>query len=156
MTDVTTIEDAWETYVWSHATMAAITLKVFKYEIATLSEKEVQNLLYMQEVNCFEVVTTREVGSQEIGNATSAHITYPVQVRYTRQADPDGDNYRAVLAAIASLQGVVNTSLGSSWQNTVDYYLHQEGPLEVQSEVIANVPCYRGVYRFFGHKFTTI
>lgn len=156
MTTLTDIESAWDTLVWADSSVASITDKVFKYEVLEVSEKEVSRIYYEKEVNFFEFVIIREVDTREIGSSDSAYVNYQCTVRYTRAADTNGNNYRAVRDAFSTIQSVVQTALTGSWNGTIDYYENQEGPAEIELITFADTRCFRGTYQFTARKFESI
>lgn len=156
MSDVTDIEDAFEDYVFKNSTVAGISPVLFKYEVRDVSEKESGALLHNQEVNFWELVVSRDVGAKSIGSVSQAQLMYPVEIRYSKQIDTEGETFRAVRDAFVSLTSTVESVIGQQWNSTVDYFNHQEGPPDIEQAPIAGIDCFRGVYRFFGFKFSSI
>jgi hypothetical protein len=146
---ITTIRAAWESAIWQHATVKQITDKILKYEHTEESASEQDKLFFNQRLNFIEVVTSRAVVAAQIGTR-AYRCTYPVEVRYTLEKDLDGDNFAAVGDTINTLIGLVESQLGFSWSGTVDNYTHQEEPFAITQEVVAGVPAWRCVYRFYG------
>lgn len=156
MSTVTDIESAFADYVFANASIAEISPNLFKFEIRDVSEIESSRLYYKQELNYWEMVVSQVIGPKIIGSVSQANLQFPVEIRYTRYADPSGDNYRAVRDAFITLANVVESAIGQQWNSTVDYFAHQDGPAEIALEEVAATPCIRGVYRFNGFKFSSI
>lgn len=147
---------AWLNTLFPHADVAAFTDKVFGYEITEVSESEIEDLYFEQEVNFFECLVSREVESRIMGGGTGAQVKFTVEVRYTVQKDTAGEAHQAITDALETVTAVAESTLGSTWQSTVDFFHHQEGPPEIAAVDIAGTPCWRGSYKFFGTQQTSL
>lgn len=156
MSTVEDVETAWTSNVWLSNTIQRITDKVYAYDITQLPEIDVARFSYEQQINFFEWVVSRTVGDGQIGAVNGRRTLFIVEVRYTRQKDQDGTNQRAIRDTFDTLISLVYSALGDSWNSTVDLYRHQEGPVAIESAVLADIPVWRGTYTFEGETFNTI
>ena len=136
--------------VFANTTIQGITRNAYPYIVEEISESEITNMSEAQAIDYFEYLVTREVVSREVGAGSTVNMRHTVEVRYTLQTDTAGETYEAVRDAFDSLLSVVESELGATWDGNVDFYTHQEGPPEIQAVTVANTPCYRGSYKFFG------
>jgi hypothetical protein len=145
---ISTIETAWIDKIWQNLTILNITDKIHNFEITDTSQFELDQLSFNQELNYFEWVVTRAIQYQPIGAENEAVCKIMVEIRYTRQKDTTGENWRSVRDVFSDLITLVHSELGSSWDSTVDFYTHQQDPADITTDLINDVPCWRGTYRF--------
>lgn len=142
------VQTAWEDAIWENATILAITDKIYGFDITTISEAETQRLSYQGEINYFQYLIRRS--SQYTGTASQAEYRFTVDVTYTLVHDVGGENWKAVRDAFETLIGLVRSSLGATWTQTVDFWREQEGPPEIVQIDFDGDPAWRGSYRFTG------
>jgi hypothetical protein len=155
------IRTAWNTKVWQHATIQAITTKIYAFEISDDSETEAALLSFAQRIRFIEYVCSRSIASQEMGGSSRGNCNFPVEVRYTlekvKPGDPfDGAGFNAVIDFFTTLIALVQSELAPSWNSTVDYFEFQDGAPEVTTQEVAGIECWRGVYRFNGVQNTSL
>jgi hypothetical protein len=113
------IEAAWNTKVFQHASIAAITTKVLFREYTEDSETEIGQLYFGQEINFFECLVSQV---EEFGMLREIQSRAVVEVRYYRQKDTDGTNWTATRDAMELVIAKVRSELTTSWNNTIDFY----------------------------------
>lgn len=156
MSTIDQVEAQWDALVWAHATIQAITTKILKYEHTDASETEVEDLYYGEIVNFFECIITRSYGARKIGSSQRAENIYLVEIRYTKEKDTEGESYRDVIRAIETINTLVETQLGLTWNNTVDYFNRQDSSPTITESKVAGRQCWQAVYRIEGRKFAAI
>ena len=149
MTTIAQIKSAWSAAIWTNATITAMTDKIYAYDITTDSTKEFAKLRYQQQINAF----TYEVFlAEQMRIMGQIKQQFDVKVTYYLQADVAGANHALVLSRFETLNGLVRSSLGSSWTSTVDYHQFQEAPVELSQTVLEGFPVWKGIYIYTGFK----
>jgi hypothetical protein len=156
-----TVSAAWDSAIFQHEDILAITEAIFPYEVTITSEAEIAAVSFEQKINFVEYTVSRAIGAQELGAPGSAQCTFDVDIRYTLQKllegeAIDGSAYDQVGDFFDTLISLVYSELGVTWSGTVDFYNHQEGPPQISDDTIAGVSCWRGVYKLTGTQFTTL
>lgn len=149
MTTSAQVRAAWDSRIWQHATAQAITDRIFDFDLNLASTKEVARLRKDQEFNFFLYLVSRAERIRPMGQTEQ---TFNVDVSYYLEVDTEGDNFSAVVDTIETISGLVASQLTTSWNNTVDFYSLQSGPIEVTRETISGVPVWAAKYRFIGFK----
>jgi len=122
------IVSAWNTAVFQHATIQAITTKTYQFDVsATIrSTPEFELFFYNQQVNFFQQTVTRLSKNDEIRGtgASASRYEYDVEVSYFLERDisQTDDNYNTAINRIEILDNLVRAQLGSTWSSTVDYW----------------------------------
>ena len=122
------IRSAWNTGVWTNATVTALTTKIYAYDlIASLKSKPEATLMYYnQAINFFTYLVTRSRITQEVRGASTnvSRYEYEVAVFYHLQKDltDSAQNYNNVIDRLETVDGIVLSGLGATWSNTVNYY----------------------------------
>lgn len=156
MTTIDQVEAQWDALVWANASILAITDKILKYEHTETSESEIENLCYSEQINFFEYIITRSYGQRRIGSSQRAENIFLVEIRYTKEKDTEGESYRNVIRAFETINTLVETQLGLTWGNTVDYFSRQESSPTISDSRVGSRSCWQAVYRLEGRKFATI
>lgn len=158
MTTVSDIETAWNTAIWGHATITALTPRIFNREIPDLSEEDVRDVSYQQEINFFEWLVKKSVRYPLVSRGVGEDQAFLVEIRYTREKDPHtdrtGTNYNSVRDAYETLLSLVKSELGNSWDSTVDFYTTQQEAIVINERVVGGVEVWSSVFRFQGFKRT--
>lgn len=152
------VRTAWSTYVLQHASAQAFTTQMHLFEINDQSEHALELIRYNTEINFVQCLIARAQRSGETSRpaGTSVQYDYTVEVRYTREAEPSGANWTAVIDFFDTLQSLVLTQLGNSWQNTVDMYAPQEGVPSIEEIVFDNTKAWQGRYTWAATKYTSL
>ena len=151
MTTSASLETQWDTYVWSHEDIEEITEKVYFYAVTEDSEFELEKLFKDGELNFFQCLIARE-SLKEVTQRVRHKFTAEISYYRTKSEDPTGLNWTAVRDAFETLYDTVQSSLGESWNETVDYWEPQEGPPEIVEVQLGSEKVWRGSYRFFAYK----
>ena len=155
MSTVAAIENVWDTHVWDTATITAYSDIVFEHEISDNSSVDMADLELAGEINFFEFIVSRNHIPFEIGSATAVTYEYRVDIRYTREQDPERLNFQLVRDALIDIETLVHTALGSTWQTTVDFYTPQAEAASINEATVADKACWRGIYSFKATKYST-
>lgn len=118
MTTSSAVRTAWETAVWQHPDLIAITDKVYPYDVLQDSQFDVSALYYGGEVNFF----TYQVAREQAPSGTSRQFTQTISVlvSYTlMQTDVAGSTFNLVQDRLETVDDLVVTSLGPTWGGTV-------------------------------------
>lgn len=143
------IRSAWSSLIFGDSSITALTDKIYDFEILELSTKETARLRFEQEVNFFLYLVSR---AQKIRMMSQREQTFTVEVRRYLEADVAGVNYKKVIDDFEALDSLVITALTSTWNNSVDFYRTQDGPLEIRLTEIEGVSVWEGIYKYFGFK----
>lgn len=147
----TDIEAVWQSTIWEHPTVVAITPNCYQYDISVQSELDVALLCNEGEVNFFLAKTLRR--SEPILTQQTRY-TFQVEVSYyLQQADIAQNTYRTVRDRLETLDDLVRTSLGKTWGSTVDYW--QGGvPTAIREIEISERTCWTGAITYTAFKTT--
>lgn len=146
MTTLAQIRSAWLANIWNHATIQAITTKIYNYDITLDSTFEYSKLRYNQEFNAFVYIVTKY---ERLGFGGTKYDEFEVEVRYYRKADVEGNNFNTVLETFETLFGLVRTQLSHTWGGTVGAYRTQESAPTLSQVTLEGVPVWLGTYKFF-------
>lgn len=149
MTTSAQIRSAWETAIWEHATVIAMTDRIYDYDLTFLSTKETARLRYEQEINFFQCLVSR---GQELRISSQIRQLFTVSIIYARESNVDGSNYHAVIDNMETVDGLIQSQLGTTWSGTVDYYQLQNGPPTIQERLIDSKPVWVSEYKYLGFK----
>lgn len=159
MSTAAQVRAAWLDNIWNHATVQAYTTKIYDYDITARSQKEAAKFYHNTSINFFSYITTRGHEVKEMGGSSLsaiAHFNYQVEIRAYLQADTDGSNFSAVIDRLGTIDGLVVTQLGKTWDSTVDFYRPQQEPPTLNLIELDGRPVWLGVYRYFAQRRTTL
>lgn len=155
MTTSAQVRTAWNTRVWTNATVTAITDKIYSFDIAdsgALTGGQAELLRYQAQVNFFAYTVTRGRTSPQLtagGASGGLRYTFDVSVAYYLQKDQgqSDTNYNAVVDRLETIDGLVVSQLGKRWDSTVDFY-EQTGAQEPQLIQLDEKEVWRGVITY--------
>lgn len=143
------VRAAWLSKVMSHASILAITPKIYDHDLTEESTKEQSKLFHNTIVNAISYLVTSSLELRLRGNDTRNFV---VDVTYIKQYDVDGANWKAVSDFFSTIENLVRTELGGTWNSTVDYYQNQSAPPSISLGTIGGRRCWIGKYRFIATK----
>lgn len=146
MTTLAQIRAAWNTKIWTNATVTAITDKIYDYDVTTDSTFEQSKLRYNQEHNAFIYVCSKY---ERLGMMGTKYEEFEVDVRYYRKADVAGANHKIVLDTFETIIGLVRTELTHTWNSTVGAYRTQSSIPTISQILLEGLPVWLGNYKFF-------
>lgn len=149
MTTAAQIRSAWSTKIWTHATVTAITTKIYDFDLKIESTKEAGRLRFNQEINFFTYLVTSKERLRLMGQREQE---FAVEVSYYKRADVDGSNFNDIMNVLETITGLVRTELTSSWNSTVDYYRHQGEQPTIEQITIDGVAVWLGRFVYLGYK----
>jgi hypothetical protein len=149
MSTCAAVRAAWSSLVFAQTSITALTDKALDYDVVLASTKEVNDLRYELEINAFVYLVNKQVTRRMMGQITEE---FTVSVRYYRESDPKGENYNTVIDAQETVYDVVISTLGATWNNTVDYFLTQDSPINVSQQTIDGRAVWVSEYRYSGFK----
>lgn len=141
------IDSAWLSNVWQNATILGYTDKILQRPIGTDSERELQDIRFEQYINCIEALTTRQVAR---GTTNVTYYEFKVEVTYYRKKDPQGLNWSEVRDFFEDLYSTVNSSLGSTWGGTVDFWRAQTEPAQITEFTLDKEAVWKGNFSYTG------
>jgi hypothetical protein len=153
------IRAAWAAKVWAHSSIKALTTKIYNFDLESVAELSTAHkslMYYNQRINFFQYRVTK---ARQFGlSGGKVMYKYPVVIRYYREAtiDLDGSVFNAVEDAFETLFTAVQSQLGTSWNNTVDYYEIQVEPASVDATLLDDKLVWVGQYSFQGIKEATL
>jgi hypothetical protein len=152
MTASSTIESAWNSAIWQHATVQAITSKIITRPYSTLSEKEFQSLYLDKRINFIEALTTRSQRYNETANVLGRVTQYEfrILINYYKdyESDTSGAAYGAIRNFFETLFDLVVSELGNTWDSTVDFWKPQEDQLEITDLEIDKKRTWKGSFSY--------
>jgi hypothetical protein len=150
MSTASGVRTVWNTYVFAHSTVTALTTKIYNYdivELASRSQTHDAKLLYNQVYNFIQYRVTK---TRQFGLTNKAIYTFPVTIQYYKEADIDGTNFNAVEDAWETIHTRVYSGLGTTWQGQVDYYQIVQTAPEINLVTINDRACWRSQYQYLG------
>ena len=145
------IEAAWAEKIWSHGTILDITPRFYPYDVSAESEFDVEKLCDDGVVNFF-LAKTQRLAEPILTQQT--RYTFSVEVQYyLQQTDVAESTYQAVRDTLESLDDLVRSELGKTWDGTVDYTPGGR-PTPIRQVVISGRQCWTGSIVFTGIKTT--
>lgn len=127
MTTSAQIETAWKENIFDHATIQAITGNAYPYDITANLKSTKEALLMFEDaqINFFKytIQRTREQGELR-GAQSGSRFKYIVEVFYYREKDvsESDQHHNTVRDNLETLDGLVLSSLGKTWDSTVDHW----------------------------------
>ena len=145
------VRDAWFQKVWSDESVLEFTERIFLYDVTADSEFDVELLHHNQQINFITCIVQRAHESMMMGQVK---YQYRVQVLYhLQQTDVEGSTFNDVQDRIEIIDGLVISSLGSKWNNTVDYYTGSDARAS-ELITVSGKRCWRGGYTYLAFKTT--
>jgi hypothetical protein len=111
------ILSVWQNKIFDHPDIKAITERVLYHDASFDSHLEVSSIRYQQEINFFAFSVSR-APTTLIGGSYRA--VFEARTTYTILADPRGQNYIKAIDAIESLQEIVISEIGESWDGLIN------------------------------------
>ena len=164
MTTPAQVRAAWKAKVFDHATVQALTSKIYDFDLQSLAEVSSAHLAltkFETEINFIQYQVQKRRAwkqSSQSGGTKVQSEQFVVTVRYILDAkmDTSGTNYNALETNLDTICGLVNSSLGITWNGTVEYYEFQLEEATIIPELLNDVPVWVGEYQFLGHGQATI
>jgi len=139
MASTAVVQAAWLAKIASHADLIAYTENIYFYDILEQSQKQKEKYYYKQEINFITILVSRAV-RLEIANCET-HI-FEVIVNHYREHDRDGENQASIKACMETIERLVRTELGKTWDGTVDGYSLDETPSRLDPVIIDDKECW--------------
>ena len=149
MSTTAEVVTAWNDLIWEDTDILAITPNIFNFEFSALSTKEYARLRHEQQVNAFFYTVTRAERLRLMGQREQK---FTVAIEYYKAANVAGTNYPDIHEVFETLDTTIRAELSSNWNETVDFYRNQEGPVSITLIEIESRPIYRGNYSYIGFK----
>lgn len=140
------IRKAWSDQIWINGKVTNITQQIFDFDVTNDSQFEISKFYPdgSDEVNFFTYLVLRapEPGSDSIGVDKRKYL-HRVDVNYYLEADTRGLNFNKVIDRLITIESLVDSELGTRWDNTVDFFNLEtvNPPTEV---IIENKAVWRG------------
>jgi len=147
------VEAQWLDKVFKYDSIKTISPKAYPFEVTEESEKEVSRLYHAGEINFWMYLIAR---SHEFQVTNRLTYNFTVELSYYREMDPEGENWTAVRDNLETLFGVVRSSLGNTWQSTVDFWRPQAGIPNISLVKLGGKQVWRGVYIYTGFQEISI
>jgi hypothetical protein len=120
MSTIAQIRTAWEENVFESSTIKAITSALYPFDIPNLESAANSGLFYFEaEINFITYVVSRV---RTDGITGKIRYDFPVRIRAYRENEPSGANFKSVTDTLEALDTIVRSSLGNTWDSTVDFY----------------------------------
>lgn len=155
MTTSADIRTAWATFVWTAASITALTTNIYDYAAADLAaESETDNakLLENQVYNFFQYKIEKLWDYQLTGQVFNQ---FRVRVEYFKQASVTG-SFNAVEDAFETVHTAMRANLGDNWNSTIDGFTVQTEPANIMLVKLQGVPVWRGAFTYIGFKTSAL
>lgn len=149
MTTSAAVRSAWNSSVWQHATVQALTPKIYDYDVTLESTKELSKMLHNQVVNCFTYLVTRAQRLRVMGQVEQ---TLKVEITYFREYDTAGTAWKACVDAFETIDARVVAGLSGTWGGVVDYYQLQSDAPNISLQQIGGRSVWVAKYTYQGIK----
>lgn len=128
MTYSSEIVSAWETAIFKHATVQAITRKYFTYDILADIDSMTEFVSGMsgQQHKFFTLLVSRQLASGDLrgSNTTASRFTFAVDLAFYLEKDPadSSKNYNEAIRVIEVVDDLIRSELGKDWSATVNFW----------------------------------
>jgi hypothetical protein len=154
MTTSLQVRTAWSTKLLNHSAVEAFTTRAYTYDVSLDNEFDVSKLYHAPlsgapTVNFVLCLVTRQQEPLVIQNTR-----YTFQVRleyYLQQEDIGSSTYNTLIDRLETMDDLVRTQLGGTWDGTVDFYSGGT-PSDITVVQIDKRSCWRGAYLYSGIK----
>lgn len=148
------VEAAWQTEIWSHDSLTALTDKFHTFQVTLDSEFELSKLQYRGKVNFFEILTGRSQRWLQTASNLGRIVEYDyaVEINYYKAVDTSGDAHNVVRDAFETIFPLVVSELGDTWSSTVDLWRPDTAIPTIVSAEIREQKVWKGTYRYFAEK----
>lgn len=143
------VRAAWDSKIWTNATITALTTKIYDYDITTGSTKETAKFYHNQEINFITYLVNR---TQRLRLMGQVEQTFNVEIRSYKKADTDGVNYNDLITQFETIDSLIISQLTSTWDDTVDYYTIQSSVPEISLITLDGIQVWLGKYTYTGIK----
>ena len=143
------VRSLWAANIATNNTILGYTHLIYNRDLNDASLFEDGNLRYNQQINFMNYIVRRWVISKINGVYEARFL---IEVFYTKEADPAGDAYNAVLDCMESVESVVESVLGSRWLGLMDDAYRDPQPAEMGEVVINDVSCWRSKISYTAFK----
>lgn len=137
---ISAVRSAWNTNVFQHATVQAMTGAILDDGFTAGSKTELSRLKDDQLIHFIQFIVTKAEIPGLIG---ARQYRYNVELSYYIQADTDGDNYTAAIDNLETIDGLINSELGVTWDGTVDLMEEADVSLAIEQIEIEGLPVWR-------------
>lgn len=145
MSTISQVRAAWDSLIWDSTTVQGYTSKIYGYPIDIESEADAEKLYYNQRINFFTYVVTRESTPRL---SATRELRFQVTLLYHLQQEDERDNTLSTLEdRLDAIDTMVYSTLGTSWNNTVDHYLESTS-IPAEAVVIDGRRCWRGGFAY--------
>ena len=121
------IRSQWNTSVWSHADITAITEKIYSYDIVQRSQFESSKWYYEGKINFFTYLCTRGEDPEDT-MTNQVQYEHQVEVSYYKEADAAGAAYNSAIDSMVTVYDTVESELAGNWNSLINYYRRQAEP----------------------------
>jgi hypothetical protein len=155
MSTAAAVRAAWKEKVFDDASVLAVTTKIYDEELPKdftgnrTANHQLERLRYQQEYNFIEYLVTKYDSGGVIG---ATRYLYRVNVILNRETTPDGGNVNVTKDLMNTIQGLMVSALGVTWNSTVDRYLPLSGQPTENFYSIKGKRLFRSRREFVGEK----
>ena len=149
MTSSAQVVQLFETQVFNHSSIVAVSPNVLTYDIVRDSEPELDRLYHQQEISFWVLL----VGRGEVINTTGPReLIFDIAIQLFREKDTSGDNWKAVRDGIDALTDRVAATLYNDSGGLFDYLEVQSGPPTIQQQNEFETQVWRGLFTYRAFK----
>jgi len=120
MSTIAEVRGAWTSEIFENPTVRGFTNSIYAFDIPNLESAAGAGLFYFEaEINFITFVVSR---TRIDGLTGQLRYEFPVRIRYYRENEPSGENFKSTTDRLEAIDSLVRSELGNSWASTVDYY----------------------------------
>lgn len=153
-TTIQNVKDAWNSAIFEHGSIQALTTKIYDYDVLVESEKENSKLYFAQEINFCVYRVERSPMQYQI--TRGRHYDFNVTISYYKEYSAGADNQDSVSDFFETLDGLVTSELGISWDGVVTYMNPQKDPIKLENLELDKKTIWKGQVQYTGRKIFTI
>jgi hypothetical protein len=146
------IEQVLAESVFGSSEVQAISPLSLPYEHTEDSEFELSALYYGTKINFFEYTVSEGEDSTLVGGGLDAiRYTYRIEVRYTFEADTQGQAYALARAGMRAVLNAIKAT-GSNLSGSVGWYELDGTPVDISRAEVDGRPVWRAYTKFMAYR----
>lgn len=154
-TKVLTIRNLFNSQVFNHGNIQAITNNVFAYDIEITTDKDLNDLRYNQRINFFSYQALRSINydiTSMNGNGNDYGYIYEVQISYYLEAENESTAYNSCIDAMEKIEDTIHSELGLNWDGNVSLFRQEANGLP-EIVTIQNIECWKMTSLYTGYLY---
>lgn len=139
--------------LFNDSEVRTITPNAYDYDILAEANSDVSKFYFEEEINFFIFLVTRRT-LQKLSRAEQH--TYTVEIKYYLENDKEGVNQNKLNSVFEIIHNAINSILGTSWSNSVDFYRSTNKDLSKSLIVLDGKQCFQASFTYEGVETVTL